>query len=193
MHNTGVNHDPILVSKLRDGDPESFEKLYHKHFAKLYNFCLNLTQSNGDADEIVQETFIKIWEKRENVDPQRNFLAYIFTIARHKVYKRSIQRIKNYDIEQYYSVLLSKRNHFTEEEVNYSFLKKLINDLIRKLPRMQRKVFILSRINGLSNREIASQLALSPSTVENHIYLALKSLKKRIFCLYHLITFLLLI
>jgi RNA polymerase sigma-70 factor (ECF subfamily) len=114
MHNTGVNHDLILVSKLREGDPESFEKLYHKHFAKLYNFCLNLTQSNNDADEIVQETFIKIWEKRVNIDPERNFLAYMFTIARHKVYKRSIQRIKNYDIEQYYSVLLSKRNHFTE-------------------------------------------------------------------------------
>lgn len=188
MQHNSVNNDPLLVSKLRDGDPVSFEKLYQKHFARLYNFCLNLTQSGNDADEIVQETFIKIWEKRKDIDPERSFSGYIFKVARHKVYKRSIQKIKKLELEQYYSSLRSSRSHITEDEVNYNFLRKFINDLITRLPHMQKKVFIMSRINGLSNREIATQLRLSPSTVENHIHLALKSLKKRLFRFYYLLV-----
>ena len=190
MQDSYLTEDILLIKKLREGDADSFEKLYHKHFSRLYNFCNSLTQSKADSDEIVQETFIKIWEKRSSIDPEGNFSAYAYTIARNKIYKRSIQRIKKFDVEQHYALMLPLRSHITDDDVNYRSLKKIINELVGQLPKMQKKVFTLSRVNGLSNREIASQLQLSISTVENHIHLALKSLKRRLFRFYFLIFFL---
>lgn len=190
MQPSSHNEDSFLIRKLRDGDTSTFEELYHKHFARLYNFCFSLTQSSSDSDEIVQEAFIKVWEKRSNLDPEKNFSAYIYTIARNKIYKRSVQSIKKHRLEQDYTFLLPKESHITEDYINYKSLEKVVNNLISQLPGMQRQVFTMSRFNGLSNREIATKLQLSTSTVENHIYNALKSLKKQLFLLHYVLIFL---
>ena len=170
--------DVFHVKKIRAGSTESFDQMYRKYFPRLFAFCMHLTRSRTDADEIVQETFIKIWETRERLNPDLPFAGYIIKIARNHIYNKTTQRLREADLAFRYSQTLSHTSELTSEEINYNSLNKLLSEVVEQLPFMQKKVFTMSRLNGMSNQEIASRLQLSQSTVENHINLATRKLKK---------------
>ena len=169
--------DVFHVKKIRAGSTESFDQMYRKYFPRLFAFCMHLTRSRTDADEIVQETFIKIWETRERLNPDLPFAGYIIKIARNHIYNKTTQRLREADLAFQYSQTQSHTSELTSEEINYNSLNKLLSEVVEQLPFMQKKVFTMSRLNGMSNQEIASRLQLSQSTVENHINLATRKLK----------------
>lgn len=180
MQRGSEQDDVFHLLRIKAGNTDSFELIYRRYFPRLYSFCMLLTHSKAEADEIVQETFIKLWDKRDQLDTERNFSAYLFTIARHTVYNRTAKRVREHALQVYYTNTQSDYSDITREEINYASMKKLLDDLVCQLPFMQKKVFTMSRVEGMTNQEIASRLQLSTSTVENHIHLALKSLKKHI-------------
>lgn len=176
----GDQDDSLHVKKLREGDPSSFEFLFHQYQARLYHICLHLTRSPSDAEEVVQEAFIKIWETRHRLDPDLSFSAYLIRIAKNHIYNKASRRLREHAFQTYHLQTSPAFSNTTQEEVNLWSTEKVIAQLIEHLPFMQRKVLTLSRFHGLSNQEIASRLQLSSSTVENHIHLALKNLKKHL-------------
>lgn len=170
--------DVFHIRKVKAGNVESFEHLYRKYFPRLFAFSMHLTRSRDDADEIVQETFIKIWETRERLNPDLPFAAYIIKIARNLIYNKTTKRLREADLAFNYSQIQRNTSEVTAEEINYNQLNTLLSEVVNQLPFMQKKVFTMSRLHGMSNQEIASRLQLSQSTVENHINLATRKLKK---------------
>ena len=131
------------------------------------------------AKDITQETFLRIWEKRESLQPEKSFFSLLARISTNLCYdhfRYTEVRLRNKDRIPEYG-----KSHFDnpEEVVQAQAIEKIIRTLVNeKLPQRCRTIFLLSRIEGLSNQEISVKLGLSIRTVENQIYRALKILKK---------------
>ena len=163
-----------LVIKLQQGDTTAFKILYEKYAPRLKAFSSRFNFTLEESEDIVQETFIKIWENRETIIPTSSFNTFLITIAKHLIYnqiRHSVYR-KNYSKEILY---VSSHNSTPGNERD---LQQLIEKSIKKLPEKCRQVYQKSRIEGYSNSEIATEMNISQSTVENQLNKALKRLKQ---------------
>ncbi len=127
-----------------------------------------MTVSDVIAEEMVQDIFIKIWERREQLTDIENMDAYLFTILYNQVYKHYKKRA----LDRKLLKLIAESPHFhniTEETLLLREKEKLINEAVAKLPSQQQKVFRLSKQEGLSREQIAEKLGISPHTVRNHL------------------------
>lgn len=158
----------------------SFEYLYNLWSGKLYNFVMRI--SKGDsylAEDIVQSVFIKVWESRHTLDPDKSFGSYLCTIAKNQLVNIYQHRMLEYLYEEKIKSSESVENT-TEKEVDYHLLEEYIDSLIEQLPPARREIFILSRRSLLTNKEIAEKLNLSENTVESQITKALSFLRDKI-------------
>jgi RNA polymerase sigma-70 factor (ECF subfamily) len=163
-----------FVHGLRENDPQAFKVLYEKYAPKLHAFSSRFNFTHEEAEEIVQETFIRIWQNRQSIDPDKSFNTFLITIAKHLIYnqiRHNTYRVK-YLNEQKSGIEKIASNAATERE-----LQKLIQKGMGHLPDKCRKIFSKSRIDGLSNGEIANELNISRSTVENQLNKALKKMR----------------
>lgn len=170
----------LQVTALRDGDEAAFASLYSKCEARLYTFAYKLTQDRDEAEEVVQEVFLKVWEKRQSLDPQQNFGGYLFTVAKNIVYNKAKQRAYHFAFQNYLASYGSGLCHDTEQKLEFEELKALLEQIYSSLPPVRRKVFIMSRLQGLSNSEIAAELNTSTSNIENHLNKALRFVRERL-------------
>ncbi|MEM6840846.1 MAG: RNA polymerase sigma-70 factor [Bacteroidota bacterium] len=187
MRQPDNEQEKVHLDQLKQGNSASFELLYHRYRPKLFAFCYHLTRSKSDAEEIVQQTFVKIWETRHRINPDLSFSSYLIQIAKNSIYNKSAQQIRDFAFREYFLATANRQDNTTEEQINLHTLDDILQLGVQKLPFMQRKVFLLSRMNGLSHQEIADRLQLSKSTVENHIFSALKTLRE-LLSRYHLYT-----
>ncbi|WP_162051775.1 RNA polymerase sigma factor [Pontibacter pamirensis] len=167
------------IEALKTGDIAAFESLYHLFEPKLYAFAMHLVRQKEDAEEIVQEVFLKVWARRQTMDPDKNFDGYLFSIAKNIVYNKTRRRVYEFAFTQYITATSTDTGCFTEETVAYQDLTKLLEDTYATLPPVRRQVFVLSRVEGKSNSEIAQLLNTSNSNIENHLNKALKTIKER--------------
>lgn len=174
------NRNQKLVKKLKAGNKRSFEVLYYEYEPKLFGFAMKLTHNVEDAKEVVQDVFLKVWDKRNFLDPQLSFDSFLYTIARNLVYNKTKHKAYGFAYKEYMTNQVRKNDDSTENIVHYNELETLIQTACRELPPVRREVFMLSRMDGLSNKEIAQKLNTSISNVNNHIFKALLFLKKRI-------------
>jgi RNA polymerase sigma-70 factor, ECF subfamily len=166
---------------IENDDRSAFALLFQKYSEKIFNLALYYYHNTEDAEEIVQEVFLKIWTKRKTIKNPSGFPSLLYTTAKNMIYDSFKKQIH---IKAYADYLrlsdFHNRTQNTEETVLYNELENLYQDLITKMPEKRREVFLMSRKQGLSNHEIADQLHLSIRTVEEHIRQALRYLKKLI-------------
>ena len=166
---------------LRNASKQSFENLYRQYSGKLYNFVMKV--SNGDkyiAEELVQRTFIKIWETKEYIDPDKSFISYLCTIAKNMLLNEYEHQTIQFIYQEYIKVKTSDIEYNTEKEVDKNLLEEYIDKLTDKLPPKRKEIFILSRKKGLSNKMIAKQLNISESTIETQLSKALSFMKTQL-------------
>jgi RNA polymerase sigma-70 factor (family 1) len=177
MNEKGRNMESRWVAALKNGNALAFDELFRLYGKRLYHFSLGYLKSKIDAEEVVQEVFMKIWHNRSSLDPELSFNAYLFKIA----YRHIAERFRKISQEKkYLHDIASETLVFTadmDERTNYQSLLELVERLIQKLPERQKEVIILRRIEGLSVADIAARLNISPKTVEHHITEALKNIK----------------
>jgi RNA polymerase sigma-70 factor (family 1) len=173
---THDQEDILIVKGLINSDLNAFNRLFKKYSSRLYYFALKYLHSKSDAEEIVQEVFIKIWEKREGIIAEFSFRSYLFTIAYNVIRKAIIKEIKEKRYLENYFLDREVMFDLNADETDYINISNKINDLIEKLPPKRREVFRKSRTEGLSYKDIASELNITEKTVENHIHEALKFL-----------------
>ncbi len=169
------------LEQLKSDSMQSFEKLYFRYSAKLYNFVLKL--SKGDtfmAEELVQRTFIKVWENRSQINPEKAFLSYVFTITKNMLLNEYQHQTIEFIYREYIKENFAATIDNIELEVNRNLLDEYIEKLTEKLPEKRKEIFILSRRKGLSNKEIAKQLNISESTIETQLSKALAFLKNEL-------------
>jgi RNA polymerase sigma-70 factor, ECF subfamily len=172
-----LENESMLVKQLQKGNHQAFNALYLKYFSKLYGFCYKLTGNKTDSEEIVQEVFIKVWEIKHSLDPDRNFGSMLFTIGKHKIYNKARQRVYNKVYCSYIKNFNAEAEEITAQEISYNETQDFLGKAISLLPEKRKEIFIMSRMEGLSNKEIAEKQNTSISNVENHINKALKSIR----------------
>jgi RNA polymerase sigma-70 factor, ECF subfamily len=169
-----------LVNRLLDGDEGAFAYLYLKFEARLYTFAFKLTQDKNDAEEVVQEVFLKVWEKRHTLDPQQSFSGFLFTVAKNIVYNKAKQRAYHFAFQKYLASSEQGVCLDTEHTLGFNELGTLLDNIYEALPPVRRKVFLMSRVQGLSNHEIAEELHTSTSNIENHLNKALRFIREKL-------------
>lgn len=164
-----------LIDNLRKGNSEAFRILYEKYAPRLKAFCTRFNFSEQEGEDIVQETFIKIWEVRDTINPFYSFNTFLITVAKHLIYNQI--RHANYKKKYSKEILYISQKESTPG--NEKDLEALIENTVNELPDKCREIYKKSRVEGYSNSEIAEELNISKSTVENQINKALKSLKQK--------------
>lgn len=170
-----------LSKRIKEGDLRAFDLLYHTYSQKLYGFAFSMLKNHEDAKEIVQDTFLKIWEKREIINPLGSLQAFLFSISYHTAIDLIRKRFKDDQYRTYLQAQFPENESTTEEEpAYYRELIRILNKVIGELPEQRQKIYLLSREEGLSHKEIAEKLNISVKTVENQITLALKTIRKQL-------------
>lgn len=180
MPNKRIYTENELLKKIADGNEEAFRYLFHLYNNRLYCFALKITESKELAEDIVHDTFLKIWASRESLSLIQNFNAYIFRIAQNNIYNGFRRNAKK-------TLILAELERSHEQDFSTcddvflaKDIKQFIYSSINKLTPQQKRVFILSREEGLKNEEIAAQLNISVFTVKKHLTGALNTIKKEI-------------
>ncbi len=167
-----------LFSSLKAGEERAFEKLFRNYYAPLCYYASKILQNDGAAEEIVQDFFVRLWEKRADIEIETSLKNYFFR----SVKNLCLNQIKHESVKlQHVKSVISEAesteysDHF--QEVN---LQKDIKEGIAALPEKRREIFRLSREEGLKYREIADKLNISIKTVEAQMGLAIKTLRDRL-------------
>ena len=169
-----------LVSLMQKDDSDAFERLFHLYNKKVYAFACNMLSSGKDAEEIVQNVFMAIWDQRKNLQISSSFQSYLFGIARHMICDFIDQKIRHEAFIEYCLEQKQAYSFVTEEEVIFRELDELLQQLLLELPERRREIFRLSRTEGLSYKAISERLGISENTVDTQIRHALDYLRIRI-------------
>lgn len=172
--------DEELVQLLQQGKDKAFDELYFRYRDVLVRFVYMRMKSLQVSEEIVQEVFTTIWERRRTLVIQKNFSAYIYTSVRYM----TLDYIKSHAITDQYikEVVERSTNDYsstttTESSIYYEELQVAVDKAASLLPEKSKQVFILSRIKHYTNKEIAQELNVSHETVKYHISYALKFMR----------------
>jgi len=168
--------DELLIAHLKKGDKDAFAEIYARYAAKLAAFASSKLYSLEDAKDILHDMFVKLWEQRADMAVTSNLQSYLFTIIR----RRIIDKIrKNITREAYASAIQSIAIGYDNESVfETRELRQHIDRSLNDLSPRVKEIYILSRNEGLNNREIADKLNLSEQTVKNQLSAALRHLRK---------------
>jgi RNA polymerase sigma-70 factor (ECF subfamily) len=175
-----AKEDIILVNHLRLGNPKSFEKLFLKYHRKVYYFCYSILKNREDCEGLVQNIFSDIWENRERLDSTRSFYGYLFRIARNKIYNHLRKNLNEQVYREYIINSNNSSNNKTEADLDLSELSNIIEETISRLPPRRKEIFMLSRSEGLTYREIGKKLNISENTVDTQIRNALDLIRQEL-------------
>ena len=176
--NTANPHEQDLVKALSKGEIRAFNDLFQLYGNRIYRFAMGYLKSQPEAEELVQDVFLKVWERRSELKDNLSFKAYLFTIAYNLIRKHFIKKalIHKYLENQ----IIDDFDFETTENIDYLSTKKLIDTIIDQLPPKRKIVFIRSRFEGFTVSEIATELGTSPKTVENQLGEALKFVREHL-------------
>jgi len=169
--------DKRLVLQLNNNKVEAFDTLFHKYCEKLFRFSFSLLKNKEDAQEIVQEVFLRIWKKREEIDSAKSFKSFLFSISYNLVVDQLRLRLKDQEYRKFLVHYFESESFELRNDLDYDKIVVQLRDAVEELPHKRKQIYTLSRKLGLSNKEIAARLGISIKTVENQITLALKHLK----------------
>lgn len=182
-----MENDNKYVSALKLGDEQVFKKIMKNWYTRLFNFARGYLNNDENAREVLQDVFLQLWEYRKKLADNTSLNAYLFTLTRNHcidVIRREKLLLQYRTDKKDEYILLSE----SFEALSVSFLDDIftrefqteIDGTIGLLPEQCRKVFLMSRKDGLKNREICEILQLSPKTVESHITKALKTIRENL-------------
>ena len=170
----------IIVKRIKRSDKKAFNMLFHIFQQSLYNFILMKAKDTQVAEDILQDVFLKVWEKRKNIDDKKSFKSFLYTIANNMV----INHFKHNQI-------INKHHNGIIKTIDFSISPDQIMDAkelqlkyeegISEMSVKAKEVFIMSRVDGLTYKEISERLNISIKTVESHMMKALSILRIKIF------------
>lgn len=174
---SSCSNDSILLKQLRDGNEDAFDFFYQKYSIQIYRKLYKMTKVSSLSEELLQDVFVKIWEKRHLVDPEKPFKSYLFQIAQNLMYDFYRKVAREERLQQKIKQTFSELQYVTEESLNLKDTQQILTRAINNLPPQQRLVFQLCKMEGKSYEEVGTTLGVSTSTINGHIVKATKSIK----------------
>lgn len=177
---TELGNDNNLVKLLQKGNVAAFDSLFEVYSQKLFGFALKYFKNESDAEELVQEVFVKVWENRQTLKSELSFKSYLFTIALNQIRKHFNKKATSLR----YLDSLQNEPEFSEnqavQENDYESALHQINLIIEQIPPRRREIFMKSKLEGKSSKEIAAELNISAGTVDNQVSEALRFIRTRL-------------
>ena len=174
-----INLDNIIHELAKDNET-AIEELFHYYYPRLSSFSRSFLKIEDDIDDILQEVFVKIWQNRKKINSAATFNSFIFTITRNLLLNELRSRLNNEKTKEEIRSLSLAKEYSSMEQIEYRDLKEKVDNLVNELPERQKEIFILSRTEGLSHKEIAEKLRIKTKTVEYHISQSVKHLKDKL-------------
>jgi RNA polymerase sigma-70 factor (ECF subfamily) len=168
-----------FIETLRVGDVKAFSELFDRYGKRLYFFAKGYLKSDDDAEEIVQEVFMKIWNNRKELSTERSFESYLFTIAKNGILN-TIRKARSEQAYLSYAKVHPEKNILLDEELNFIELEAAYKKIVENLSPRRKEIYLLSREQHLSNNEIAEKMNISVKTVENQMTSALSEIRKNL-------------
>jgi RNA polymerase sigma-70 factor, ECF subfamily len=166
-----------LTRRISTSDREAFDQLFRALYAPLVRYSYRYLKEKASAADIVQDAFIKLWHKRELLDPEQSIKAYLYKTVRNL----SLNHIRNRSFEEsgleYEDIPAAEISVDSDQDDVKTDRLNLLKDWIMKLPERQQEAFKLSRYEGLDHEEIAEVMEVSKRTVNNHIVQAMKNIQ----------------
>lgn len=164
--------EPQLLQRAAEGSREAYAMLYKHYLPKLYKYLYDITRSKEDSEEILQDVFLKLWEKKEDLGDIKTLSGYLFGIARNKLMNRyDHQKVQRKAID-YFAQHKEEIRSTTEDLYIYRQYNEVVQRAINALPPKRRQVFEMSTQQELSHDEIARELKISKSMVKKQLYAA---------------------
>ena len=155
-----------------------FEALFRSHYAALHAFARGYIEDPQQAEEMVQDVFFKIWEKRDQIEINISLKSYLYSSVRN----HCLNHLKHLKVRSRYSDFVmnheSELHSDVEEKLDFSELQEKVHELMQSLPEQCQRIFRMSRFEGKKQREIAEELGISIKTVENQMGRALKVMRE---------------
>jgi len=173
-----IVNDKDLVVRLIHNDQEAFCELYARYKDRLLYFSMKFVKSREFAEDIYQDAFTLIWQSRQFLDPEKTFSSYLYTIVKNRILN-ILREIENYQkLKSYILANAIDYSDVTNPHVQTNELEIILDKALKKLTPRQRQIFEMSRNEQMTHKEIAEILGISVFTVQEHISIALKSIRQ---------------
>ena len=163
-----------ILCDIAAGDNEAFKTLFNMFFPKVKVFLVKFLKDDKAAEDIAQDIFVKIWSLRHVLPEVRSFNTYLYRMTKNAAL--------NYLRDKKFAVEISEISILDDSDIEQDYYRKekelLIKLAVEQMPPQRRKIFTMSRYQGMSNDEIAKSLGLSKHTVENHLSISLKEIRE---------------
>lgn len=169
--------ESLLLTQLRDGNSKAFEAIYHRYANNLLYKLMKMVKDQDLAEELLQDLFVKVWERRNQIDPAKAFKAFLFQIARNMVvdhYRKSARRLI---METHLQHTTTELHSNIDDKIATAETKDLLDQVLEQLPPQRRQAFQLCKIDGLTYDQAAEVMKISPHTVRNHLAQASTTVK----------------
>lgn len=179
MYFSSENENEI-VTRLKGGDDKAFEQLYQLYSGFLLRYIMKLVKSDFYAAELLQDTFIKLWSNRKNIDPHKSFRSYLFRIAENNVYEFFRKAARDKKIQSEIIKSASDVYQHVEENLFAKENEQILQEAIDLLSPKRRQIFQLIKIEERSYDEVSTLLNISVSTINDHIVKATKFIRENL-------------
>jgi RNA polymerase sigma-70 factor, ECF subfamily len=167
----------IWSIEIRQSNRKAFDELFRYLYPRLVHFAMRFTKQKPEACDIVQDTFVILWQKRAEIDPDQSLKSYLFRIVRNRSINWLNKKVNQTESLEEQIPDMSSEEIYNEQSVE--LLESNFRMWINELPERQQEAFELSRFEGLNHDEIAEIMSVSPKTVNNHIVTALQSMREK--------------
>ena len=176
-HSLSAYDEVAVLSAVSSGDQKAFTELFFRYKDRVYTIALTYTEDRVIAEEVVQDVFVRVWKNRQKLKEIDGFSSWIYVIARNRALT-ALQKIAR-EGERRKDLIshLPTEVNDAEGRVQENYMQELLESALTRLSPQQRKVFVLSRLQGHSRQEVAEMLNLTPATVSVHLTIALRSVR----------------
>jgi RNA polymerase sigma-70 factor, ECF subfamily len=172
-----TDQDQELFERIKADSFEAYESVFRRYYQELYRFAYNYLREQVAAEEMTQEIFLYIWEKRQKIEIKTTLKTYLYSAIKNKClnYIKYELPKKNTLEDSHFALMVTNQPEQDEDDEK---LKRYIDEAINQLPTKCRQIFVLSRSGGMTYDEIAEELDISVKTVENQMTIALRKLRE---------------
>ena len=166
-----------IIRRLKNEDKSAVDELFNHYYARLYHFSKSILKVENGIEDILQDVFVKIWLNRQKIGNAETFNAYVFTITKNEVLNLIRSNLRDNTFRDELFLQAVAQEYQTQNPLEFDEIKTAIDKIVAGLPEKRQQVFILSRTDGLSNKEISKQLNIAEKTVEDHITHSIRYLR----------------